>query len=159
MGGVVALEMARLLKLEGERTDMLFLVESYLSDQLPEIAESMVGEPPAGRLNRSGDLPALSVDERTRLARRRRTNRAHLLAARAYRPAPYDGPVTLIQASEQDPDFLYCAAAAWSQVCDSSVLNRHVLEGGHLTLFQPPFVDELVRIIEQAVSPESQPSM
>jgi len=154
MGGVVALEMARLLDRESERTDMLFLVESYLADQLPEIDESPVDEPPAGRLTHADGVPALSADERIRLARRRRTNAAHLLAARAYRPAPYAGPVTLVQASDQNPEFLDRAAEAWSQICGKSMINRHVLQGGHLTLFQPPYVDELVRIIEQAASPD-----
>ncbi|MEV5430227.1 amino acid adenylation domain-containing protein [Streptomyces sp. NPDC052701] len=145
MGGLVAFEMARLLEQRGERAGMLFLVESYLSEHLPESdedgdgAEAGAGRPGAGA----------TAAERLDLDLRLRANRTHLRAARAYRPSAYTGPVCLVQADRQDPDFRRAAARSWSRVCAPAQLTRHVLEGDHLTLFTPPHVTELARLIDR----------
>ncbi|WP_416071576.1 thioesterase domain-containing protein [Streptomyces sp. ME02-8801-2C] len=121
MGGLVAFEMARLLELRGER-----------ADGLPR-----------------RELP-LRTAPRVRQGRRdlrRRTNGAHLRAARAYRPSRYAGPVALVQADKQDADFRRTAIRSWSGVCAPARLTHHVLEGDHLTLFEPPYVTELARLI------------
>ncbi|WP_030785084.1 non-ribosomal peptide synthetase [Streptomyces sp. NRRL S-920] len=145
MGGLVAFEMARLLELRGERAEMLFLVESYLSAQLPEFDEDDEAEEPgpiAGETH-------MSADESLRLDLRRRTNRAHLRAARAYRPSRYAGPVALVQAEKQEADFRHAALRSWSAVCAPARLTHHVLEGDHLTLFEPPYVTELAALIDR----------
>ncbi|MFI1422909.1 amino acid adenylation domain-containing protein [Streptomyces sp. NPDC020731] len=145
MGGLVAFEMARLLELQGERAEMVFLVESYLSAQLPEFDEDDEREkpgPPAAKED-------MSAAESLRLDLRRRTNLAHLRAARAYRPSRYVGPVALVQADKQDADFRRTAIRSWSCVCAPARLTHHVLEGDHLTLFEPPYVTELARLIDR----------
>lgn len=145
MGGLVAFEMARLLELRGERAEMVFLVESYLRAQLPEFDEDDDRE-------KTGPVAAeedMSAAELLRLDLRRRTNRAHLRAARAYRPSRYAGPVTLVQADKQDADFRRTAIRSWSGVCAPARLTHHVLEGDHLTLFEPPYVTELARLIDR----------
>ncbi|MBL1108827.1 AMP-binding protein [Streptomyces sp. 5-8] len=144
MGGLVAFEMARLLEQQGERPGMLFLVESYPADRLSERDDSEDQEEPGLY---GGPHEAATAAERLHLELRRRTNRAHLRAARAYRPAPYAGPVTLVQADKQDPDLLAAATHAWTSVCAPGQLTRHVLEGDHLTLFEPPYVTELAHLI------------
>ncbi|MFI2763483.1 amino acid adenylation domain-containing protein [Streptomyces echinatus] len=143
MGGLVAFEMARLLEQRGERPGMLFLVESYPEDRLPQTDDTDDQEEPGLYIPHDG----ASAAERLRVELRRHTNRAHLRAARAYRPAPYAGPVTLVQADKQNPDLLDAATRTWSRVCAPGQLTRHVLEGDHLTLFEPPYVTELARLI------------
>ncbi|MFD4791710.1 thioesterase domain-containing protein, partial [Streptomyces sp. NPDC058459] len=144
MGGLVAFEMARLLELRGERPEMVFLVESYLSAQLPEFDEDDEREKrdPVAEED-------VSAAESLRLDLRRRANHAHLRAARAYRPSGYAGPVALVQADRQDADFRRTAIRSWSCVCAPIRLTHHVLEGDHLTLFEPPYVTELARLIDR----------
>ena len=145
MGGLVAFEMARLLELQGERAEMVFLVESYLRAQLPEFDEDDERERP-GPVAAEEDM---SAAESLRLDLRRRTNRVHLRAARAYRPSLYAGPVALVQADKQDEEFRRTAIRSWSCVCAPTLLTHHVLEGDHLTLFEPPYVTELARLIDR----------
>ncbi|MFF9768323.1 amino acid adenylation domain-containing protein [Streptomyces sp. NPDC014636] len=145
MGGLVAFEMARLLEQQGEPPGMLFLVESYPADQLPQSDDSDEQEEPG----LYGPQAGATAAERLRMELLRRTNRAHLRAARAYRPAPYAGPVTLVQAGKQDPDLLRAATRSWSRVCAPGQLTRHVLDGDHLTLFESPYVTELARLISR----------
>ncbi|MGV9880189.1 non-ribosomal peptide synthetase [Streptomyces sp. NPDC003006] len=150
MGGLVAFEMARLLELRGERADMVFLVESYLSAQLSEFDEDADRDDDR---EESGPMVAeedLSAAELLRLDLRRHTNRVHLRAARAYHPSRYAGPVALVQAEKQDEDFRRAAIRSWSRVCAPARLTHHVLEGDHLTLFEPPYVTELARLIDRA---------
>ncbi|MGW0532462.1 non-ribosomal peptide synthetase [Streptomyces sp. NPDC003032] len=146
MGGLVAFEMARLLELRGERADMVFLVESYLSAQLSEFDADDDREEP-GPIVAEEDM---SAAELLRLDLRRHTNRVHLRAARAYRPSRYEGPVALVQADKQDEDFRRAAIRSWARVCTPARLTHHVLEGDHLTLFEPPYVTELARLIDRA---------
>ncbi|MEU4797567.1 AMP-binding protein [Streptomyces sp. NPDC023327] len=151
MGGLVAFEMARLLELRGEQVEMVFLVESYLSAQLPEFEEDD-GDDGGDELEKPGPVAAeedMTAAEAFRLALRRRTNRAHLRAARAYRPSRYAGPVALVQADKQDADFRHTAIRSWSRVCAPAQLTPHTLEGDHLTLFEPPYVTELARLIDR----------
>ncbi|AJP00658.1 hypothetical protein TU94_03195 [Streptomyces cyaneogriseus subsp. noncyanogenus] len=145
MGGLVAYEMARLLDQRGERPGMLFLVESYLSEHLPEPDDDGEGAAPVPDPADAGATAA----ERRDLELRRRANRTHLRAARAYRPSAYAGPVCLVQAGRQNPDFRRDAARAWSRLCAPSQLTHHVLPGDHLTLFQPPHVTGLARLIDR----------
>ena len=145
MGGLVAFEMARLLEQQGERCPMLFLVESYLSEHLPEFDED--SERPEAAFGWPHD--GATAAERLDLDLRLRANRTHLRAARAYRPSAYAGPVCLVQADRQDPDFRRAATRSWSRVCAPAHLTRHVLEGDHLTLFTPPHVTELARLIDR----------
>ncbi|WP_055698439.1 non-ribosomal peptide synthetase [Streptomyces silaceus] len=150
MGGLVAFEMARLLEQQGERTAMLFLVESYLSEQLPDSDEDSDEAAGADGADAGGETDAERLDLDLRL----RANRTHLRAARAYRPSAYVGPVSLVQADRQDPDVRQAAARSWSRVCAPEQLTRHVLEGDHLTLFTPPYVTELARLIDR-LTPET----
>ncbi|WP_116209443.1 non-ribosomal peptide synthetase [Streptomyces olivoreticuli] len=145
MGGLVAFEMARLLELRGERAEMVFLVESYLSAQLPEFDE----DDDRGKPDATVGEEDVSAAELLRLDLRRRTNRAHLRAARTYRPSRYAGPVALVQADKQNGDFRRAAIRSWSRACDPARLTHHVLEGDHLTLFEPPYVTELARLIDR----------
>ncbi|CAM5680367.1 Non-ribosomal peptide synthase OS=Streptomyces alboniger OX=132473 GN=CP975_33880 PE=4 SV=1 [Streptomyces alboniger] len=127
---------------------MVFLVESYLSAQLPEFDEDDEGD----ELEEPDPVAAeegMSAAESLRLDLRRRTNRVHLRAARAYHPAPYSGPVALVQADKQDADFRQTAIRSWSRVCAPARLTPHLLEGDHLTLFEPPYVTELARLIDR----------
>ncbi|MFI5821847.1 AMP-binding protein [Streptomyces rishiriensis] len=150
MGGLVAFEMARLLELRGERAEMVFLIESYLTTQHPESDGDDDDRDAAGTAAAAQDL---SAAESLRLDLRRRTNRAHLRAARAYRPSRYAGPVALVQADEQDGDIRRAAIRRWSRVCAPARLTHHVLEGDHLTLFEPPYVSELARLIDRTTQP------
>ncbi|NEY32356.1 amino acid adenylation domain-containing protein [Streptomyces sp. PRKS01-65] len=145
MGGLVAYEMARLLDRQGERPGMLFLVESYLAEHLPESGDDAEEAQP---LPDPADTGATAAERRD-LELRRRANRTHLRAARAYRPSAYAGPVCLVQAGRQDPDLRRDAARAWSRLVPPAQLTHHVLPGDHLTLFQPPHVTGLARLIDR----------
>ncbi len=115
MGGLVAYEMARHLRAAGEAVDLLAILDQ--DARLPSIAWRAVGvspkEPSAAQHRRihrllmrakvSGLVPAdLTV---AHFARFREITANNIRAARAYRPEPYDGPITLftIRHDAHDP--------------------------------------------------------
>ncbi|MFJ7213483.1 amino acid adenylation domain-containing protein [Amycolatopsis sp. NPDC098790] len=137
MGGLVALEVAALLTAIGEQPGMVVLGETYPPTMLPDAGTEAdpFAAPDAGQAE---------------VARLLDLARAHGRAARQYRPAPYGGPVVLVQAAEQDAAVRAEAAAAWRALCPD-LRGVHVLPGGHYSLLRAPFVAELARTLRETL--------
>ncbi|KOX07140.1 hypothetical protein ADK66_20565 [Micromonospora sp. NRRL B-16802] len=174
MGGLVAYELARRLTAAGEQVAMLAMVETYPGEVLPDDVSGEAARHLAGELGRLPlNLDELGVllpgDEATEqvlatastaglvssdrehadLERRVRLNHLHVRAAAGYRPGPYAGPVTLVQASHTTPELRRDALAVWRRICTGPVVV-HELPGEHFTLLRRPAVDDLAKILESA---------
>jgi amino acid adenylation domain-containing protein len=128
MGGLIALEMARHLRITLRlRVPLLILVDSYLPAALA--AEDRT------------DVPDVPGDEVWR------THAEHLRAARQYRPRPYEGRVVLVQASETSEAMRTAAVRAWQAICPG-LRQIEAIQGDHYSLLKAPHVDNLARLIE-----------
>lgn len=77
---------------------------------------------------------------------------ANELAARNYRPSPYPGRLTIIRATENvsDSPEAIRTGLGWSAVAQGG-FDLHDVQGGHLTMLEEPFVEELARILRRAL--------
>ena len=69
---------------------------------------------------------------------------ANVEAAYHYSPPDYAGPMTLVVG--EDAQGKYHPYREWSRSCGA--IQMHELPGRHLELLEPPYVDELARIIQ-----------
>ncbi|GAB3828977.1 thioesterase domain-containing protein [Dactylosporangium cerinum] len=173
MGGLVAHETARLLAERGRSVAHLILVDTYSADVLPQDDDFGIAEGLAEQIGRLTGRPidparlrGRPLDEVLRAARaiaadagvdlvdadweqlRRSVDlvRAHVRAAREFRPGRFDGPVTLIQAEQTDAAMRAAAFDVWRSACPG--LDRPtVLPGDHFSLFRTPDVYALASVI------------
>ncbi|WP_217493446.1 amino acid adenylation domain-containing protein [Micromonospora tulbaghiae] len=162
-GGMVAYEMARRLTRDGERVELLLLMDTSSpagdgplpddTDLLIDFAEDVAALqdadvpaldrdrlaelPPEERtaavlaaLRERGLVPAEAVDE---MARRSAVFRANALAFRRYRPAPYDGVVSLLTAEGSGDHH----ARRWIEANLARVEHRRV-PGTHYSMLREP---------------------
>ncbi|WP_137992789.1 amino acid adenylation domain-containing protein [Streptomyces vilmorinianum] len=169
LGGAVALEMAALLRAEGEQVDLVALLDTGVpprsatppgqAELLAAFTRDLAGltglRPPAldGQehvdellplLERSGLVPAGVRDEvRTRAE-------VFLAASRAYhvhRPTPYDGPVTLLTAEGARTAADAADHLAWWRSHATGGLDHETVPGTHHTLLQHPHLPVLARAL------------
>jgi thioesterase domain-containing protein/acyl carrier protein len=173
-GGVVALEMARLLAVTGHDVVSTTLLDSYVASsmQAPELDShdvlvwfardlgvDLAKDELAGldreqalahlvaRLARAAILPGhVGVAE---LARHLRVFGANLAAERRHRARPVHGNVTLITASESEPQVDPCHGF---RAAVTGGLELRSMAGDHYSLLRPPQVDELARLLDQILS-------
>jgi thioesterase domain-containing protein/acyl carrier protein len=166
MGGVIAFEMAQQLIRQGEQVALLALLDSTppASSPAEPISDALVARQLAVEFGlRLDDLPAsASLDELTprlltlakqagaippdtdpaALRRFVELYQAHLEALNSYAPRRYPGQITLFQAAERaDADDL---AQAWAALALDGV-ERQIADGNHLTMIQPPHVEQQLR--------------
>jgi amino acid adenylation domain-containing protein len=176
LGGVVAYEMARILRAAGERVDALVLVDvpravpegevgddvllahvlaHVLGGALPDgwDAEAFRALAPGERLARVRDaaVAAGSVEADfgvERLESLIRVRRSHMFALQRYVPAGYDGPAWLIHAASAG------GAAGrelpWEQLVRGPLTRRSV-PGNHFSILQPPGVRQLARHVAECL--------
>ena len=180
MGGVIAFEMARQLRLNGLSAE-IFLIDSItpairLDGQLPDDRtmlkyflldlEGTLGKPlglsvetletidPSQRIHAIAELvqkhgmvpPELEPDELLPLFQMFRNN---LTAFLNYRPAPYEGRVTLVRSrttrlEENDP------ALGWSGL--AAELEIHEIEGDHYSIVTGPDAAALAALLEEKLT-------
>jgi len=152
VGGLIALEMARRLRAEGEEIRLLTLVDpSKLRD--PSRAGRSAGMRFRRRRRRKRTLAQRARLERLRLAaalyrtlrrplppRLREPyleevvfGRIYRRAARAYRPSVYPGRILIFASEERAPAF----EAGWAQIAEGGV-EVHRIPGRHLDLMGEP---------------------
>jgi amino acid adenylation domain-containing protein len=167
-GGIVAFEMARRLRAQGEEVAALVLIDPTDPRAAGALPPDEIGllAAFARELGISLEALGLTEDEARALApeqrwallfekgreagrlrpgddladlhRRFEVFRAHAEAARAFRPGPYDGPLDLIEAAERP-----AAAGSWRDLARRTV----VLPGDHFSLLVPPGVDALAAAV------------
>ena len=158
-GGVVALEMARLLRSGGQTADVLLLDTTaqmswldaawatlvlnwptFKHAPMPErfrLVRRAMGRTPGG----FGDGLAGTVDERARL-----TN----AAVRQYHPTPYDGDVTLLWTDHGRRMARGRKDLGWGQLVSGRLDSRWV-PGDHINMFDSPNVDALAKEVRRFV--------
>jgi thioesterase domain-containing protein len=75
----------------------------------------------------------------------------HYRAVKGYRPAAYDGPITLFRARVQPLFGSHQADLGWSPVAADGV-TVHVIPGNHDSLLDEPFVKALAKQLNDALS-------
>lgn len=170
MGGLVAYEMARQLAALGARHPVLLLdsvaVEEDVRWDEPEMRRAFTHD--LGRLAGAdptrlpgpapaGGAPSATVAEllaaagvRTgldgaELERRYQIFRIGSRAMTAYRPGPYDGPVTVLSAAASAN-----LAARWQRLVGGP-LRRVVVPGDHYGLFEPGTVERVAGVVDEVV--------
>jgi thioesterase domain-containing protein len=131
-GGLVALEMARLLKDAGQEVDFVGLL-----DALPPGNHLFRLWAWTGYLRREliRQSPHQSLFRSRAVVRARRVAISALWASIAYRPRPYTGEVTLFEPSERDFG-LSSSVKRWSAY--AAALRHVMLPGRHLDLVTQP---------------------
>lgn len=175
-GGLVAFEMAQLLRSQNQKTAFLGLIDTYIrSGQVPlDDVDLLFGlfselfgvEFPTEKLRQ------MEINERItytfeqakqanrlprnfgldRIKRLFEVGKSHDQASVKYFPQPYPGAVTLIRASEDTSATLNNPTLGWEIQADK--VNLHWVGGDHLSMFHHPHVQELAKklqfCIEQA---------
>jgi amino acid adenylation domain-containing protein len=156
MGGIVAFEMARRLREQGQEVALVALIDAVLPGcgAYPESADeaslaAWFAHDLATLSGRTGDLsPANpggeSEDGGVETAQLRGLYELFGANARAllgYVPGPYAGRVVLFQAGEEPPEVRRRAGLAWRAV--AADLETHILPGSHYTLVREPHVRAL----------------
>jgi amino acid adenylation domain-containing protein len=173
-GGAIALEMAVRLRGAGDDVALLLLLDTVVppnSADLPDEAAMLASfvkdiaalrrtsAPPIDLaalrlpaedrvetvitlLEDAGLVPDSIRDEvRRRFAIFAATTRAFM----RYRPAPFDGAITLLEAGESAPG----KAAQWQAF--AARLDHRVVPGDHYTMLQPPYLDDLAKTVQNCL--------
>ena len=137
-GAVLAFEVARRLRAAGGEVAALVLIDP---PDLPIPAEEPDDLALLAAFARDLDTAGFA-GETADLDRHLRVFRATVEALRGTTQAPWSGPLTLLEAAERP-----APAAAWRAIATAV----HILPGSHSTILQPPFVDELARLLREAL--------
>ncbi|MFI0813201.1 alpha/beta fold hydrolase [Streptomyces echinatus] len=177
-GGLVAFEVAARSSTLGEVMATITLVESYPAEYLPaydsfgivtgvaEELDRLAGRPVVTGLEELREKPVdagidalfrqaetngvlLAEQERKTLQQQLILLRAHVRAAQEYRLGSYDGPVTLIQAADEERGLREQSAQLW-QRASRGRFERHTLPGGHFSLMREPHVRAVSRILQKS---------
>ncbi len=147
LGGVVAFEMARQLRRDGESVDVLALIDSYTPESLCRI-ENGDDRQTLDRAFTRDVLQSLPDTSPDRLAVLRRLYGAHAQGLAEYRPGPCDAPITLLRAAHPQLDDETAGWKDWAQ----GGLDIHTVPGSHHTLLAPPNVAACAAILGRLLS-------
>lgn len=163
-GGVVALEMSRALRAQGEQVDLTLMIDSFAPGAITRKPEDEVEAPSVADRLELLRPSRVARKTRKRLWRRlwgpvhggyrrlgRRTplwlrdvEEANTIASDAYVATPYDGDVTLFIATEQDRRMNIAPLNGWGPLIEGR-LDVDEVVGGHLSVYDEPHVRDLAR--------------
>jgi thioesterase domain-containing protein/acyl carrier protein len=176
LGGAVALEMAALLRADGEEVSLLALFDTGVppmavhppddAELLTAFARDLAGlegtEPPALDPDRLRRMPAgsridtvLAAVEEAGLIPAGTSGEvrsrvdiflANARAYHTYRPTPYGGRITLFSAEAEHDDQL-----GWWRVFATGGLGHHVVPGTHHTMLRHPNLPVLARALQRCL--------
>jgi thioesterase domain-containing protein/aryl carrier-like protein len=156
VGGVFAYEVAQQLRAAGEEVRFLAVIDSgilyacaILTALFPKGQMGildMLRLPSAGQLSefRRRSAPARLIPDNADEPLAYQIFRlftSNMHAVINYRPEPYEGKITLFQASEGLVKKRFEPSREWSRLCDD--VELHLVPGNHLTLVQEPHVRKL----------------
>jgi thioesterase domain-containing protein len=175
MGGLVAFEMARQLSVQGEKVDVLVLLDigvldfrgrtdtqndaellaEVLADHMPLALDGFWQLDDEARLHflmeqakRAGLVPAgLEPSDLTPYVN---VSRANVRAARDFRPLPYPGRITLLRAGDRPADRTQDPHLGWDEVAGDGV-ELHVTPGQHFTILRAPQVQALAGLLNECL--------
>jgi amino acid adenylation domain-containing protein len=176
-GGIVAFEMARQLRERGERVALLALLDSHLPGRdlrwpedggeamlaqfawelrrglgLPDRPASAGPADELGSLLAEAQAAALLPPDADGSSMRRlfAVFQANFRAVRAYRPAPYPGPATLLRAGRTG-DAWTDPAIAWAALVEGGLDVRDV-PGDHHSLLRAPHVEAVAAALAERLA-------
>jgi thioesterase domain-containing protein len=156
VGGVLAYEMAQRLSASGQEVRLLAIIDSgilyacaILTALFPKGELGMLdmlrlssAEQLAQFRRRSAPARLIPDDADERLARQiYNLFASNMRAVLNYRAEPYEGKITLFQASEAIVKARFEPCREWSRLCDD--VELHVVPGNHLTVIREPHVGQL----------------
>ncbi|MGC5360539.1 type I polyketide synthase [Streptomyces sp. DT24] len=136
-GGVVALEMARVLRLRGRRPALTVLLDSPWPGSVPADERTYEAQRETLRGTASEDVLATLVPLRL----------AHYAALCGHRPgaASYDGPVLYVRAGDPEPDESDPRSEEWRAVVPG--IDMTTSPGGHESMLREPHVRSLAALL------------
>jgi len=140
-GGLLAFEIARRLRTQGEEIAQLVLIDPTDPTDLSDPSDLLHLDDATLRAAFSREIALLygaGEIAPAELRRRFEVFRASAEAARAFRPGPYDGPLDLFEAAERPKP-----AATWRPLARQTA----ILPGDHYSLLAPPTVDALAEAL------------
>lgn len=176
LGGVIALDMAVMLRAAGEHIALLVLLDTAVPaalDQLPDQAEMLdnfvqdvaaihSAPPPRPDLAALRRLPAAEQVEtvinaleqadlvpdsvRDEVRHRFTIFSANARAYLRYRPVPFDEPVTLIEAADSS----VALEPQWRPFARAG-LTHYLTAGAHHTMLAPPHLDDLAKTVRHCL--------
>jgi amino acid adenylation domain-containing protein len=175
-GGIVAYEMARHLRDQGEQVETLLMIDTSApapDEATPDEAQLMVDFAADVAALQDAPTPPLQVadlaglplaeqvactarclveqglvpaDATDEVARRITVFRAHVRAFYRWRPAPLDTVVTLVTAEKSGDHH----ADRWAE-SGLARLRRRTVPGGHYDILRPPHLDDLAATVAAAL--------
>jgi amino acid adenylation domain-containing protein len=159
-GGLVAVEVARLLKDQGDDVlDVLLIDSPVIGSWLDHIWAEWALNWPVLRDARARERVAMvRATVRTRLGKLRRSRpglaasveratRRTNMAVRHYRPTPYSGQVTLLWTAHGRRIARGRPQLGWEKVVNGQI-NSRMVSGEHISMFDPPYVAELAEVVQ-----------
>ncbi|MBT8421341.1 MAG: amino acid adenylation domain-containing protein [Gammaproteobacteria bacterium] len=147
-GGVVAFEMARLLRAAGREIDLLVLADTAHPSRFDGMKELAEQEITAHLLAEAGDpvsAPAMTTDNNLERFRFIRIHRANSRALQAYRPSPWKGPILFLSAETPMTADGKSFHLAWRDLAKQ--LIHRVTPGDHFTMHRQPNVRAIAEIL------------
>ncbi|MBS0381190.1 MAG: amino acid adenylation domain-containing protein [Proteobacteria bacterium] len=178
MGGMIAYEVARQLRSQGERIGLLAMFDTYgPSNRQLEVSNrwerrlarahgldlqgklGMLTHALAWRLRRVGDIARLRwLRHRRKMIphdlRYREIERVHERAYLSYAAAPSDIAVTLFRASESCDGISTSRALGWEETVSGKIEVVEVTGGHHNLIEQPKLVENLRKVLARAQAAE-----
>ncbi len=182
LGGVIALEMARQLKSQGQSISLLVMLDTWLSvcnrecsdvdlllgflqdrvqlsgANLEEVYKTIMRDKPQDHL---GFIEAqiekygleMSEFELSRLKRLYQTSSANTRAAAKYTPQPYDGPILLFQETDHHRQNPSDPRSGTRWLKIAPQIQIHDTPGSHYSMLShPPHLKELAESLNKALS-------
>jgi thioesterase domain-containing protein len=150
VGGIVALEMAQQMRAAGLAVGLLLPLDAPVSVNALRYWLFRIG---VGRLRRFFPAPregeprivtivrALLIDEGFQ---------AQMLGARGYRPAPYDGPLASVIASDRLNLLSFAHATRWRRIARGRC-DIHEVPGNHDTFVRAPHAQGLAELMDRCL--------
>jgi len=147
LGGVVAFEMAQLLRSQGHEVALLALLDS-LSPSMASIRGDLGDEPArlAAFLRDARDGHEIGVAHGSSIfpaePHLHELFNAHIEALLDYSPEPYDGRIILLRSSDEYDDGRVDPMLGWGALSTQPV-DVYAIPGDHFTILEPPHVKRL----------------
>jgi thioesterase domain-containing protein len=150
LGGVVAFEMARQMREQGQTVATLALIDSFAPSSRPGASrpdDAWIRSAFAADLVRSSGGADLEAELGTgRMQRLLRVFRANALAMADFAPRPQPGHLILYRAADNDAAD---ATLGWGALAEAVAV--HAIPGDHYTLLHPPSVDALAGLLDAEI--------
>ena len=145
MGGLIALEMAQILRRGGEEVDRLIMIDTYAPHLIREASPEVRKVSPERLDGFHGVFHGADHGALHALGRVMEANRASI---RNYHPAPYDGSIELVRARDREDRGQPPALLGWDDLARGP-LEVTTLAGDHRSLVLGEDVKALAEYLDR----------